>query len=150
MDEAVKEKQLIAKAAVQLGAVLIIVHLLAVFGSWYHTHAWIDIPQHFLGGVLAALIFFWIHYAYPRFFKLIPGNLAPSILVLSWTAFLGVLFEFAEFAYDLIFFNFWKIADFPSQLGLRDTMGDLFFDIIGGLALAIFMSLRYDRKKRQL
>lgn len=150
MDEALKEKKLLGSAVVELGAVLIVAHLVAVSTQWYHTHPWIDIPQHFFGGVFAALIFYWITYRFPRFFKLIPSFPVPLILVLSWTAFLGVLFEFTEFIYDLVVFDSLSLGNFPTQLGVRDTMGDLFFDLIGGLFLAIFMRLRYDGKKRQL
>lgn len=150
MDQAVREKKLIASAAIELGVVLTVVHVIAVISRFYHTHPWIDIPQHFFGGVLAALIFYWINYSYPHFFRLVSNFPAPLVLVVSWTALLGVLFEFAEFAYDLIIFGYFGIGNFPSQLGLKDTMGDLFLDIVGGLALAIFMRLRYDKKKHQL
>ena len=150
MDEALKEKKLLRNAVVELGVALIAVHLVAVITQLYHTHPWIDIPQHFFGGVFAALVFYWITYRFPRFFKLIPSFPVPLILVLSWTALLGVLFEFTEFTYDLVIFDYLGLSNFQTQLGVRDTMGDLFFDLMGGLFLAIFMRLRYDGKKRQL
>lgn len=150
MDKALKERKLLGKLIVQLGVALIAIHVIAVIFRWYHIYQWIDIPQHFFGGILVALTFYWLNFAYPRFLKLIPGALAPSILVLSWTAFLGVLFEFTEFLYDTIIFGYFGIGDFPSQLGLSDTIGDLFLDILGGLSLVIFMRLRYDKRKRQL
>lgn len=150
MDEALKEKKLLRSVVVQLGAALSALHLVAVIFQWYHTHPWIDIPQHFAGGVFAALFFYWLYYAHPRFFKLVPGTLAPLVIVLSWTAFLGVLFEFAEFAYDRIAIDYFSLAHRYTQLGLADTMGDLFFDMLGGLTLAIFMRLRYDKRKRRL
>lgn len=150
MDETVKEKKLLGKLVLELGIVLTFVHIVAVMLSWYHRFPWIDIPQHFFGGVLAALIFYWLNYRYPKLFKLVPGVIAPGILVVSWAALLGVLFEFTEFLYDIIAVGYLGIGEFPSQLGLKDTMGDLFFDILGGLALAILMRLRYDKRKRQL
>ncbi len=150
MDETLKEKKLLWSKTVQLGIILALVHVVAVILGWYHTYPWIDIPQHFFGGMLTALIFYWINSSYPQFFKLIPGTLAPILLVISWAAFLGVMFEFAEFLYDTFIFGYLGIGNFPSQLGLRDTMGDLFFDLVGGFALAIFMRLRYDKRKRQL
>lgn len=150
MDEALKEKRLLGNKVIQLGAGLTAFHLIAVFFKWYHIHPWIDIPQHFLGGVLAALIFYWVNFSYPKFFKLIPGIFPPIILVISWTALLGLLFEFTEFLYDLLFFDYLGLSQFPSQLSLRDTIGDFFFDLLGGLFLVIFMHLRYDKRKRQL
>lgn len=150
MEEALREKKLLLNVVVQLGAALATVHLVAVIFQWYHTHPWIDIPQHLLGGVFAALLFYWLCYAYPRFFKLVPGTLAPLVLVLSWAAFLGVLFEFAEFTYDRIAVDYFSLTHRYTQLGLADTMGDLFFDMLGGLTLAIFMRLRYHKRKRQL
>ena len=150
MDEALKEKKLLRNVVVQLGAALTAIHLVAVIFQWYHIYPWIDIPQHLSGGAFAALFFYWLYYAHPRFFKLVPGALASLVLVLSWTAFLGVLFEFAEFTYDRIAVDYFSLAHRYTQLGLADTMGDLFFDILGGLILAIFMRLRYDKRKRQL
>ncbi len=126
MDQAVKERQLLGKLILQLGITLIIVHIVAVIFRWYHTHPWIDIPQHFFGGVLAALMLYWLNHSHPRFLKLVPGTLPPPILVISWATFLGVLFEFTEFLYDTIIFGYFGIGDFPSQLGTTDTMGDLF------------------------
>ncbi len=150
MDEALEERKLVGKAIIQLGAVLGAIHFIAIAARWYHIYPWIDVPQHFFGGILAALIFYWIAYAYPRFFKLIPSFPTSIILVLGWTALLGVFFEFTEFVYDLVIFDYLGWSDLPSQLGLRDTMGDLFFDLLGGLSLAILMRLRYDKRKRQL
>lgn len=150
MDKAVKEKKRLREIILELGAALIVVHVIAVFYEWYHIYSWLDIPQHFAGGVLAALIFYWTAYAHPRFFKLVPGSPIPIILVLSWTALLGVLFELAEFTYDILVYGYLNLSKFPSQLGLTDTMVDLTLDLLGGLALAILMRLRYDRRKHRL
>jgi len=150
MEEALKKKRLLWRTVIQLGVALVAIHIVAVISRWYHTYPWIDIPQHFFGGVLAALIFYLITYAYPRFFKLNSNFPIPIILVVGWVALLGVLFELMEFSYDSIIFGYLGIGNFPSQLGLRDTIGDLFFDLIGGMSLAIFMRLRYDKRKRQL
>lgn len=150
MDKKVNEKKRLREIILELGAVLIIVHIFAVFYEWYHIYPWIDIPQHFAGGILAVLIFYWITHAHPRFFKLVPGSPVPVILVLSWTALVGLLFELAEFTYDILVFGYLNLSRFPSQLGLTDTMVDLIFDLLGGLALAILMRLRYDKRKHQL
>ncbi len=150
MDEALKEGKLIRSSTIQLAVALAFVHALAVIFGWYHSHPWIDIPQHFFGGVLAALIFYWINSRYPHFLKLVPGVLPPLLLVLSWAVFLGVLFEFAEFLYDRIAVDYLNLAHRYTQLGLADTMGDLFLDILGALSLGILMRLRYDKKKHQL
>ena len=150
MDEALKEGKLIRSSTIQLAVALTFVHVLAVVFGWYHSYPWIDAPQHFFGGVLAALIFYWVNFRYPQFFRIVPGALAPMLLVISWAVFLGVLFEFTEFLYDRIAVDYLNLTYRYTQLGLADTMGDLFFDILGGLSLGILMRLRYDRRKRQL
>ncbi len=151
MEETLNRNQkFIRQSTLQLGVILALVHVVAIFTGWYHTYPWIDIPQHFFGGALAGLIFYWIASYSRDTLNLTRNKIFTLLLVLSWTAFLGVLFEFAEFSYDWIFIDYLGKSILPSQLSLADTMGDLFFDLVGGMSLAVWMRLRYDRRKRQL
>jgi len=132
-----------AKKVIPLGLVLLGVHLTAVFYSLYWNIRWIDIPIHFSGGVLIGLMFLWLVDMYPRQFRL-PGNFwARALLIVSFGALWGVIWEFTEFTYDLTVIGYGlKLA----QQGVADTMGDLFFDIVGTFAVATFQKLIYNEK----
>lgn len=149
MEETLREKEQIRRAAVSLGTLLLITHLINVANNWYRTITWVDIPQHFGAGVLAALTFYWLSYRFRNALNLERNPSFTLLLVLSWTALLGVSWEFFEFIHDemVMFFGLkFQLA----QLSNFDTMKDLFNDLMGGLALTIFMRLRYDKRKRQL
>lgn len=150
MDEAVKEAKFIGRSVIQLGVVLTLFFFLAVWADWYTTYPWIDIPQHFLFGILSGITFYWFAYKLPRIVNLSGNKFFIALLVVSWAVFLGMLWEFLEFTRDFILIDYLRHNIRPAQLSNADTMGDLFFDLLGGLSLAIFMRLRYDKRKRQL
>ncbi|HZX01193.1 MAG TPA: hypothetical protein VFE87_02260 [Candidatus Paceibacterota bacterium] len=132
-----------AKKVIPLGLVLLGVHLTAVFYSLYWGVRWIDIPIHFSGGVLIGLVFLWLVEMYPGQFKL-PGNFwARALLIISFGALMGVVWEFTEFTYDLFVVGHGLRS---AQQGVADTMGDLFFDIIGTFTVATFQKLIYNEK----
>lgn len=68
------------------------------------------------------------------------------VIVLSFTALIGVLLEFTEFFYD-IFISSRGYSGFL-QLGAADTIADLFFDLLGGLFFLIiyYGEMRYRRR----
>lgn len=149
MEEALREKASIKKASLSLGALLFFTHFIISVNNWYRTIPWVDIPQHIGAGVLAALVFYWMAYHFKDSLNLNRNPNFTILFVLGWTALLGVIWEFYELIYDetVMFFGL-KLQS--AQLGNFDTMKDLFDDLLGGLFLAIFMRLRYDRKKHQL
>ncbi len=96
--------------------------------------------MHFLGGFWLAAVYFWIdakiEISNPKFSKL-PRWLIDLIFTLSFVVLIGVLWEFYEFLSDFYFLAGGKISVFQSSFA--DTIGDLFFDLIGGItAFAIF------------
>lgn len=149
MEEALKEKESIKKAAFSLGVLLLFTHFINSANNWYRETPWVDIPQHIGAGVLAALVFYWLSYYFRDSLNLSRSPRLTIFLVLGWTALLGVSWEFYEFIHDEIVVSF-GLKFQLAQLSNFDTMKDLLDDLLGGLALAIFMRLRYDRKKRQL
>ncbi len=149
MDEALREKESIRKASLSLGALLLFTHFINSVNDWYHTTPWVDIPQHIGAGILAALVFYWLSYYFRDSLNLNRSPRFTIFLVLGWTALLGVSWEFYEFMHDEIVM-FFGLKFHLAQLSNFDTMKDLFDDLFGGASLAIFMRLRYDRKKRQL
>lgn len=114
-------------------ALLIFIVVLEVFIIINHLYwliSWLDMPMHFLAGFWVALVF---NYLNQRFFKL-SLFWTTTIMTLSFVALIGVLWEFFEFSLDSFFFlEKWG----PFQGGLSDTMSDLFFDLLGGLAAVV-------------
>ena len=132
-----------AKKVISLGLVLFGVHFISVFYSLYWKIRWVDIPMHFSGGVLVGLIFLWLVEMYPQQFRLPSNFWARALLIVSFGALIGVVWEFAEFAYGLVAIgNGFR----PAQQGVFDTMGDLFFDIVGAFVVATFQKLIYNEK----
>ncbi len=70
--------------------------------------------------------------------------LTMMILVVSFAVFIGVLGEFFEFLSDIFIAG--KGIFEISQQGTGDTMGDLFFDLLGGLVAFGIYSFQLKRK----
>ena len=107
---------------------VLVIHAFIYFLEFYEKYFWIDIPMHFLGGLSVALMFMMIITDLNK--RNIVEDLQLSVLfifVISFVSLAAVLWEFFEFGMDSIF-----LIGF--QGGLRDTLADLFFGLIGGLA----------------
>lgn len=115
------------KFIIRLLTFIAVIHFLALYNYWYWTYQWLDMPMHFLGGFWTALFFFWLAKKYfPQIFQSL-NLLIILIFALSFVALVGVLLEFVEFFYNI------------QQSGVADTLADLFFDLLGGLAF-IFLT----------
>ncbi|MCL5004801.1 MAG: hypothetical protein M1170_02575 [Patescibacteria group bacterium] len=119
---------------------IVAIHAIALYNHWYWTYLWLDIPMHFLGGILVAMIYLRLINSKLQIIN--RQSLITLILTLSFVTFVGVLLEFAEFLYD-VFISSRGYSGFL-QLGAADTIADLFFDILGGL----FFSAVYFIRKR--
>ncbi len=149
MEKAIKKNRGIWKAAVPTGTALAVAHSLAVINGWYRSIPWIDIPIHFWWAIALGLVAYWIIQHFPEYIDLDKSFLFTVLVALSLSALGGVLWEFGEFIYDTINSSYGFGAS-PVQLGLRDTLADILFDMLGGLAVAIFVRLRYHRKKKAI
>jgi len=130
------------KKIILLAIAIALIHSVAVFYNWYWRFLWIDVPMHFLGGVLAAIIFIWLCEKFPGHFNLSRNFFITALAVLSFTALVGVLWEFSEFVYDVIISSRgWGAL---AGQGARDMIEDLFFDLLGGLAVVVARRLRYN------
>ena len=124
--------------------VFFVAHGVALYSFLYWKVSWLDIVMHFLGGALvASAMVWWVYFSgrisLPRlsfFFTL--------TLILGGVALIGVLWEFFEFLVDK-FITKNNYIDLL-QLGVIDTMKDLFMDILGGLAVGLLFL--YERKKQ--
>jgi hypothetical protein len=108
------------------------VHVIAFVSNTYHHLPDFDIPMHFLGGVVIA---FYFHRTVSNMLleNLINPyrTIAHRLFVFTCTCTVAVFWEFAEFVLDL-----WFGSRFVG--GLDDTMGDLFWGVLGGLLFIIF------------
>lgn len=121
-------------------AVFLFLHIFATFYHLYWLFPWLDIPMHFIGGFLLAMIYFWINARVeilnPKFNKL-PKWIVNLVFTLSFVILIGMFWEFYEFLHDFYFLTGGKINVF--QTSFADTMKDLFFDLVGGTsAFVIF------------
>ncbi|MBI3638194.1 hypothetical protein HY227_00420 [Candidatus Wolfebacteria bacterium] len=91
--------------------------------------------MHFLGGLLVAMIFFWL--IWPKLQITNGKALIAIVLVVSFVVFIGVLWEFFEFLYDVFISTKGYALLQIAQQGVSDTMSDLFFDLFGGLAFSL-------------
>lgn len=119
------------------------VHILAMYFGWYFDQRfdWIDIPLHFMGGIFAALFSWWFGHRFTRFNIFHNDSLKNILILIAVAATIGVFWEFFEFSFDYFVvsqerFNWLNLAQ-PSK---ADTMADLFFDILGGLAAGAMIS----------
>lgn len=131
------------KKIVGLLIIILAVHVLATVNHWYWTVWWFDIPMHLAGGFWVGLLFLWLfkESQYLSEFKLNKNFLA-FIFLLSFTAFVGVFWEFFEFLYDAFIARKVYAAQF-FQDGTADTMKDLANDLIGGM-LAFLLRKKSD------
>lgn len=90
----------------------------------YHFVPWLDIPTHFLGGMAAAHFFRTAALHLERLVGRIPGPVQ-IILAFGLTAVSAVIWEFYEFTSDLLMGT-------QMNLGVADTLGDLFVGMLGG------------------
>ena len=113
-----------------------VIHVIAsrVLDAYTH-YPRLDIPMHLLGG---ATIGYFFHRA--SILASARGILGPFhrlthvILVFALTCTAAVFWEFAEFVTDRFFHT-------QAQLGLQDTLGDMFNGICGGAALLVIVSV---------
>ncbi len=119
------------KFIISLLIFILAIHVIATVNYWYWTVSWFDIPMHFLGGFWVATAFITLN---SKFGVKLPNYLITLIAILSFVAFIGVLWEFAEFLFD-VFISSGGYAKIVQQ-DVADTLGDLLLDLLGGLTVA--------------
>ncbi len=115
--------------------------IIATLYGWDNDCAWYDIVLHLAGGFFVAM------FLYDYLSSTLGGNswFKKAILIIGYTLFIGVLWEFTEFLAGKFlsgpFYNTFHVRTYFIG-NLQDTLGDLLNDIIGGLALAIVYKKR--------
>ena len=110
--------------------------------------------MHFLGGFWVAMVFFWLRGSTSQILSQIREEVEPRkikiiiivVSCLSFVALIGVLWEFFEFLYD-VFISSRGYSGFM-QLGATDMIGDLFFDLLGGLTFSIIYIYKIFNRKQ--
>lgn len=128
-------KEIMVKILVGLLLLMGITHFAAIWNSWYFTYPWIDIPLHLIGGAFAAVLFYWLLGADINALS----YRMQFVLVLSFVTFIGVLWEFFEFLSDVFISS--RGYAYVAQASSADTMGDLFFDLLGGFSVWVVVQL---------
>lgn len=111
-------------------------HVIASHGFNAYVHLPpLDIPMHFLGGVVIAYFFHRASLTASSHGIIGPFHrITHTVLVFALTCTATVFWEFAEFLSDYFFGT-------HAQLGLDDTLGDMLLGIFGGVTLLVITSL---------
>ena len=113
--------------------------------EWFKNLPFVDKPMHFLGGVLAVSLLLYFFEKRPDLFSLPENKSVSLIIIVSFAALIGLLWEFYEYSVEYYFFRLSGVTVLDMALG--DTLGDLFFDLLGGFAAGIFRRAGYEPKQ---
>lgn len=112
-------------------AFALFLHIGGVVLNVYHTIPYYDSLTHFVSAILVAFLAFVSIYILDKYWKGLHMNkYAMAFIVIIFTMAMGVIWEFFEWATDILFQT-------QEQWGLQDTMKDLFIDTIAGIFIAI-------------
>lgn len=105
-----------------------------------------DAIVHFFIGVMKVAIILWLVKEYPKW-NIFRGSFFENLVVfIALLALLGVVWEMMEFVYDAVGVHSFHLSQAnPNQLAQAsnaDTMGDMFFDLLGGTLAVLFWKLR--------
>ena len=106
----------------------------------YLIYPWLDMPTHFFGGI--AITYFYL--IATRYSQVMIGNipgLIQCLMCLGLTATTAIFWEFLEFGSDLLLGT-------KMNLGVSDTLSDLFFGLVGAGALIATISFFEDVKSK--
>ena len=137
------------KKGLSVGTILLvgILHLPAVLSDWYFFYWWYDVMMHTLGGVamgcVAMTLFDWLRGFHAT--KTAKDILLQAIFVVGFVAMIGIGWEWAEALADAVFLP--HLGMTSAQLGLVDTMLDLYFDLCGGALGWIVLRVCEERKR---
>lgn len=125
---------------------VLVVHGFGVTFDLYDRMSWLDIPMHFFGGYVIALLglalFGWILDRLdikPK--RLVSGKyegfavarfLLEAVFIIGFVMIVGVAWEWYEFVFDQLRLAF-SLHIAQAQMGLADTMDDLVNDTLGAI-----------------
>ena len=121
-------------------AIVLTVHIIASAGfDAYERYPRLDIPMHLIGRVAIAYFFHRASITASAHGIIGPFHrVAHTVLVFALTCTAAVFWEFAEFITDRFFRT-------QAQLGLQDTLGDMFIGILGGATFLVIAGVAIRR-----
>lgn len=126
-----------------LGAMLISSHIFFLTVGKTYQIWWADIILHFSGGFFIGLVALW--FLFNRLNLPVQKEVLPYYIILisiiSFTALIGVLWEFYEYIMDLIT-GYKSYSIVVMQENMKDTMSDLFLDLLGAAVSSIFLKFK--------
>lgn len=122
--------------------VIFFVHVMATINYWYWLIGGLDLVMHLLGGLFIGsstlYIYYQSRYIEPKHFS----SLFVFFLVLTATAFVGVLWEFFEFIIDQYVT---AVSYLSFSGGVQDTLSDLLADLIGSIIAGLIFIATWKR-----
>ena len=100
----------------------------------YLAYPWLDMPTHFCGG-LAITYFFSVGVARLQSIVGVIPMVIQRLLCVGLTAITAVVWEFLEFASDCVLGT-------KMNLGVSDTLSDLFFGLLGAVIVTAWLAFR--------
>ena len=132
-----------------VGTILLVgvLHLPAVVNDWYFYFWWYDVMMHAFGGLaigfLAMTLWAELESRSAVTWKAFFLQLG---FVLGFVALVGIGWEWAEAFADAVILPALGMTD--AQLGLTDTMLDLYFDLLGGFAGWLLLNVQAQKETR--
>lgn len=100
------------------------------FVLFYRKYWWWDNLTHFVASLSAAISIFVILYYLNKSGRIKLGRFGLSLFMISLSTLLGVFYEFSEWFGDVVF-NLHRVGD------RFDTVSDIWFDFLAGVAVAL-------------
>jgi len=109
---------------------ILLIHLAALYFSWYFTVWWFDIFMHLLGGAFAFLIAYRLYLFWPQINKF--------LFLFGGVFFIAIVWEIFEY---LVY----RQTNLFNLISFSDSLKDIFFGLIG--AIGCYFYLRYINKE---
>ena len=123
-----------------------VVHIFAIYSGLYSGDVWIDLPLHFMGGFLAAMMGYWamgFSAVRDRFGDI---NLFTTGFILVSIALLGS-FIWELFEYGLAYCcESWARAGRLTSPSVADLLSDMGFGVSGGILFAALLVFSTSKK----
>ena len=123
-------------------------HIFAILTSAYWSIWWYDNLLHLIGGIAVGMFAIWFIYDLNKIKSPDWSFFFMTVVIISFTSLIGVFWEFFEYFFDKIIAPQSEEIEL-AQLGLADTLSDLFFDLFGGLlSTIIFRNKIYEHTRK--
>lgn len=103
------------------------------FNNVYVKYAWLDVPMHFIGGIVISYSFYlFLVLVQKKDYIKIKNKKILFIFIISFVALTTIIWETYEFTFDLV-------DNGTRQTNLNDTMTDILLGLLGGIIGFLFV-----------